>query len=59
MIIWRWYSGEEELKVFVCLMELNKAYEIVVGEIVACKLRTNGISQKRGGTSSVPYMMDV
>ena len=36
----------EELKVIACLTELNKAYEIVVGEIVACKLRTNGISRK-------------
>ena len=54
----RWKkSGEEELKVFACLMEI-KVYEIVVGEIVVCNLRTIGILGKRG-TSSELYMTDV
>ena len=46
MSIWRWYGGEEELKVFACLNEFIKAYKIVVCEIVVCKLRTNGILSK-------------
>ena len=47
----RWKkSGEEELKVFACLMKI-KVYEIVVGEIVVCNLRTIGILGKRGTSS--------
>ena len=37
---------EEELKVFACLLEIKKAYEIVVCEIVVCKLRRSGILSK-------------
>ena len=43
MRIWLWYCGEDELEVFTCLIENKKTYEIVVCEIVAYKLRTNGV----------------
>ena len=58
MSIWRWYGGEEELKVFACLNEFLKAYKIVVCEIVVCNLRTNGILSKTCSLSG-SYMTDV